>query len=41
MYALLHNNVPPNEKSRPQLCAEKLTQIHSTKVDQTSYQWLN
>ena len=34
MYALLHINAPPNEESRPRLCAAKLTQILGTKVDQ-------
>ena len=34
MHALLHINAPPNEESRPQLCAAKLTYIHITKGNQ-------
>ena len=41
MYAPLHINAPPNEESRPQLCAAKLTQILGTKVNQALSQWLN
>ena len=41
MYALLHINAPPNEESRPRLCAAKLTQILSIKVDQALFQWLD
>ena len=41
MYALLHINAPPNEESRPQLCAAKLTQILGIKVDQALYQWVD
>ena len=41
MYALLHINAPPNEESRPRLCAAKLTQILGTKVDQALSQWLD
>ena len=38
MYAPLHINAPPNEESRPRLCAAKLTQILGTKVDQALFQ---
>ena len=34
IHALLHINAPPNEESRPQLCAAKLIYIHVTKGDQ-------
>ena len=41
IYAPLHINAPPNEESRPQLCAVKLSQIFGTKVDQALVQWLD
>ena len=41
MYAPLHINAPPNEESRPRLCAAKLTQILGTKVDQALSKWLD
>ena len=41
MYDMLHINAPPNEESRPLLCAAKLTQILGTKFDQALFQWLD
>ena len=34
IHAPLHIKAPPNEESRPQLCAAKLTYIHIAKGDQ-------